>query len=52
MSMAERPTILIEPWHRQFVKEQGITREEAAKMLRWAFDNAQVAATLYAACEK
>lgn len=50
--MAERPTIIVTPWHRQFVKDRGITREEAAAMLRWAFENVQVAATLYAACEK
>lgn len=50
--MADRPVIIVTPWHKQFVKEHGVTRDEAEKMLRWAFENVQVAATLYAACEK
>lgn len=50
--MAERPTIIVTPWYKQFVKNQDITRDEAAAMLRWAFENVKVAATLYAACEK
>lgn len=48
--MAERPTIEVAPWMTQFVKDNVITRDEAARMLRWAWENVQVAATLYAAC--
>lgn len=48
--MAERPTIEIAPWMTQFVQDNVITRDEAARMLRWAWENVQVAATLYAAC--
>lgn len=48
----KRPIIIVTPWHKQFVKDQNVTQDEAAKMLKWAFDMVHVAATLYAACEK